>query len=387
MTGLRHIVLFIFILFHTCPGFGQQDSIKHIRWKGFIKDMTGGYVFGRFDETAFSRLIHHRVSMTADFSSGVSGRVDLRNRIMSGSLMRKTPGFADLTDPRQGLVDLSVRWVDQRNVLMLSEIDRAQINWSRDRWEMTVGRQRINWGMNNIWNPNDLFNTYNFLDFDYEERPGSDAVRLKYFSAAERSFELAWKPDRLPGEHVAALLYRFNRNGYDHQLISGIHHRDVVIGTGWAGSIGETGFKGEFSYFHPMDRSFDTTGILSSSIMFDRTTSGQHWWSVSVWFNNRPQGMNGNILNSAVRLTPRNLFPFRFAAHLAWMKSFGSGYAVTTAVVYAPERNTLIIFPSFTREIDESWDIDITVQSMFDGEGRAYGLSGAACFLRLKRSF
>ncbi len=97
--------------------------------------------------------------------------------------------------------------------------------------------------------------------------------------------------------------------------------------------------------------------------------------------------MNGNILNSAVRLTPRNLFPFRFAAHLAWMKSFGSGYTVTTAIVYAPERNTLIIFPSFAREIDESWDIDITVQSMFDGEGRAYSLSGAAFFLRLKRSF
>ena len=387
MTGRHHIVLFIFILFRICPGFGQQDSIKHIRWKGFIKDMTGGYVFGRFNETAFSRLIHHRVSMTADFSSGVSGRVDLRNRIMSGSLMRKTPGFADLTDPRQGLVDLSVRWVDQRNVLVLSEIDRAQINWSRDRWELTAGRQRINWGINNIWNPNDLFNTYNFLDFDYEERPGADAIRFRYFGKREQTIEVAYMPGKTSGEHVGAMLYRFNRKGFDHQLISGIHHRDLVLGTAWAGSIGETGFKGEWSYFHPIQRFSDTSGILSGSLMFDRTFRENQYISASLWYTNRPAGMGGSLLNSNMRLTPKSLFPYKFAMHAAYVKSFGSGFAFTASIVFAPERSTFIILPSLSREIAASWDVDLTLQTLFAHNTGSFAMKGAAAFLRLKHSF
>ena len=43
-----------------------------------------------------------------------------------------------------------------------------------------IGRQRINWGTTTIWNPNDIFNAYNFLDFDYEERPGMDGGKFQY---------------------------------------------------------------------------------------------------------------------------------------------------------------------------------------------------------------
>ena len=83
-----------------------------------------------------------------------------------------------------------------------------------------------------------------FLDFDFEEQPGADAIRLRYLPKPERTLELAYRPGKLSGEHVAAILFRFNRKEYDHQIFSGIHHRDLVIGTRWAGSMRETGFKG-----------------------------------------------------------------------------------------------------------------------------------------------
>ena len=36
--------------------------------------------------------------------------------------------------------------------------------------------------MNLVWNPNDLFNAFSFVDFDYEERPGSDALRIQKYT-------------------------------------------------------------------------------------------------------------------------------------------------------------------------------------------------------------
>ena len=387
MKADRHIIAMIIACIGMLAASGQEDSLRHWQWKGFVKDLSGGYVFGRFEETTWSKLIHQRISVTSDLGSGLSARIDLRNRIMWGSLMRKTPGWADAMEPPPGLLDLSVRWIDRPDILLLSEIDRIQLNWSRDTWDLTVGRQRINWGINNIWNPNDLFNTYNFLDFDYEERPGADAIRFKYFAQTERTWELAYKPGKVSGEHVAALLFRFNRKGFDHQVISGMHHRDLVIGTGWAGSIGGTGVKGEWSYFHPTRHWMDSTGIFSASVMIDRTFANETYLSASIWYTNRPQAMNGNLLNTNMRLTPKSLFPYRLALHAAYVKSFGSGYAFSAGCVFAPERSTFIVLPSLSREIDASWDADLTLQSMLAKDNGSFGLSGAALFLRLKHSF
>ena len=62
---------------------------------------------------------------------------------------------------------------------------------SDEKWELTLGRQRINWGVNLAFNPNDLFNAYSLIDFDYQERPGSDAIRFQYFTNELSSFETA----------------------------------------------------------------------------------------------------------------------------------------------------------------------------------------------------
>ena len=56
-------------------------------------------------------------------------------------------------------------------------------------------RQRINWGQTLVWNPNDIFNAYSYFDFDYIERPGSDAIRLQYYPDYSSAIEMAVKAD------------------------------------------------------------------------------------------------------------------------------------------------------------------------------------------------
>jgi hypothetical protein len=97
------------------------------------------------------------------------------------------------------------------------------------------------------------------------------------------------------------------------------------------------GIQGGWSYFHPVRRFADTTGILSASVMFDRTFPEDRYASASIWYTNRQMGMNGNLLKANMRLTPISLLPHRPALYAAYVKRFGSGNAFSTDCVFAPE--------------------------------------------------
>ncbi|MFY7793538.1 MAG: hypothetical protein ACOVQS_07160 [Chitinophagaceae bacterium] len=46
-----------------------------------------------------------------------------------------------------------------------------------------------------------------------------------------------------------------------------------------------------------------------------------------------------------------------------------------------------MLLPSLSGEINDSWDIDLTIHSIFAKDPASFSLSGAALYLRLKRSF
>ena len=66
-------------------------------------------------------------------------------------------------------------------------LDRAWIDYTRGKLQLRLGRQRINWGTNLVWNPNDVFNTFSYFDFDYEE---DDEDMLKIGRDFEASLEM-----------------------------------------------------------------------------------------------------------------------------------------------------------------------------------------------------
>ena len=88
---------------------------------------------------------------------------------------------------------------------------RFFLQWEKNDWNIRIGRQRVNWGIQNFWNPHDLFNQTNFFDFDYIEKPGSDAIRVQYYPNSNQSLEFALNEDIQGG------LYRFNKFKYDFQ--------------------------------------------------------------------------------------------------------------------------------------------------------------------------
>jgi hypothetical protein len=153
--------------------------------------------------------------------------------------------------------------------------DRFNLKYNREKFEITVGRQRINWGQSFVWNPNDLFNSYSYLDFDYVERPGSDAIRLQYYNSPTSVTELAAKIDR-DNKITIAGLHRFNKSGWDIQFLGGLlSSEDAVIGTGFTGNINSVSLFGEGTYFRPVKNFADTTALAMIDIGCATTFSNQ----------------------------------------------------------------------------------------------------------------
>ena len=389
-VSLRKLIYFLAIT-NTCLSVYAQDSTTVASWigfQGYLKDLQGIYFVDDLSSLSSSNLIHNRLSFQFNFSPSFSGRLDLRNRIFWGDQLQLIPGFSKIIDNDNGLVDMSYVWVDEKNFIIHSMIDRAFIQYSSGQWNMRFGRQRINWGLNTIWNPNDIFNAYNFLDFDYEERPGNDAIQVQHFFRNNSSAEVAVRPGERKDESVAALLYRFNTSKYDFQVLGGIYYSDFILGGGWAGNIKEAGFKGEVSYFHPKHIIGDTPGSISLSVMADQTFKGNWYVSVSFLYNSNPISLP--VTASGIYsqdLSAKNLFPYEFTYYAGAVKSLTPITVLSAAIIYSPTNNNLILFPSFSWNVANNFDVGLIVQSAFSRIQDRYRTQGNNIFIRSKWSF
>lgn len=368
----------------------QTDDSKPswIELQGYIKYIQNTTFVQKIDSNATTNLIHNRLNFKFNIANKFSARLEIRNRIFYGEQIEQTPNFGDLINQDNGYFDLSHLWVNEESFVAQSTIDRMLLQYSDEKWEVIIGRQRINWGINNVWNPNDLFNAFNLLEFDYEERPGSDAVRIQHNLKNNASFELAYSPSKNSEEQIAALLYKWNRKKYDFQLLSGIYQTDFVVGGGWAGSIKEAGFKGEMSYFIPKQNSLESSENFCFSLMVDQTYKNDRYLSLTMLYNSNPT--NAFMISEGIynfNVSAKMLFPFEYNFHFTALKTISPISSFNFSFIYSPEKNTLILIPSFAWNVATNFDLDFMAQSFFADQADSYKNLGTNIFIRSRWSF
>ncbi|MFO7576018.1 MAG: hypothetical protein R6W67_12760 [Bacteroidales bacterium] len=264
----------------------QTEKPSNISLNGYVKYMNTA-IFDEFDTFwTLDNLIHNRLNFKWYMGSSLTLTAEARNRIIYGDYVRLMPGYAEMISRDNGFLHfLTGNIVESRSMILASSVDRLNFEYQRGSFSATIGRQRINWGQSFAWNPNDIFNAYSFFDFDYEERPGSDAIRIQYFPGYTSAVDAAIKMDK-DNNITAALLYRFNKWGYDIQVMGGsIDSSDFVLGGGWSGSLSRFGFTGEVSYFHPQENFSDTTGVLLATAGINYIFSNSLSVSAEVIYN------------------------------------------------------------------------------------------------------
>ena len=389
----KYGVLLLFLSFSVA--WSQSDSIKTKgKWKEKIE--FGGYIkymntnqFQNLDTIYTDNLIHNRLNFKFYPNNNWTISLEARNRLFYGETQKLNPFFADQVDTDNGEIDMSWNLIETNSVLLNSTIDRANVEFNKGKWNVRLGRQRINWGINMAWNPNDLFNAYNFVDFDYQERPGSDALRVQFYPNALSRIEAAVKPGENMNDAIIAGRYVFNKKGYDFQFIGGNYLSDIAIGTGWAGNIKKIGFKGEATYFHPKETYADTSGVLVSSISFDYSFEQGIYLNVAGFYNSHGNSGAGfaSALSSSNVLSAKNLLPTQFAAFIniggAFTPIFGGGLSV----MYIPDIQGLFLIPTLNYSIKENWDLDVVAQLLFAEYPTKFSNVSNALFMRIRWSF
>jgi len=367
----------------------DSTETQRLTVKGYVKYMQQAFFVKQIEQLQTANLIHNRINMQYEINKHMYVRTDLRNRIFYGELIRQNPGYAAMLENPNDYTDMTRVWFNKDALILHSVIDRAYLNYRTNKLEVSIGRQRINWGINTVWTPNDIFNTYNFFDFDYEERPGSDGVRIQYTPGGFSAVELAYKAGRNKEEHMAAMLYRMNKWNYDFQLLGGLLNTDAVLGAGWAGNIRNAGFKGETTLLKPVmnTENYHSWDILST-ISADYAFKNGWYGSVAFLYNSAGANKLKNIESFyATRLTLRSLMPFTYSWCVLVNKSFTPVFGANAAAIYSATSNAFIAVPSLNYSIADNWDLLFTGQLFFAQQNSQYTTLGNSLFLRMKVAF
>lgn len=361
-----------------------DPSSSKFSFNGYVKDMQSLSFSKDFANLFATNLIHNRINLKWLPSPNLMMATELRNRLIWGDDVKIVPNYNQLLRNPNELVNLSKIWFSNSSLVMHTNIDRLYLDYKVKKVSIRAGRQRINWGISTIWNPNDLFNTYNFLDFDYEERPGSDAIRFTGDISSFSGIELGYSAGNKTTEKVLAGKYFFNTGGYDIQLLSGIYGNRFTAGAGWAGSIGDAGFKGETQFFTKTSaEKFQINVTVESDYVFE---SG--WYiNGSFLFNNN--GLDSKILNPLqlnFNFSPANLMPTRWNFIIATGKEITPLFSANLSFLYAPGTNLLLILPGFKYSLGENLNVDLVWQSFYASLDQFEALNHRG-FLRLKYNF
>ncbi|WP_340201898.1 hypothetical protein [Ascidiimonas sp. W6] len=382
----RVLVILIFIFIWDAFSLFAQEKEEKLFLTGYLKNLHELSFVDKLEQLQWTTFLHNRLNFKYVPSETFTMRLEFRNRIFYGDNIKNIPNFSNIISRDNGWVNLSWNLIDQSKVVFNATIDRALINYNKGDWNITLGRQRVNWGRNLVWNPNDIFNTYNFLDFDYEERPGSDALRVQYYTGDFSKIELAAKKGRNKNDFIVATMYEFNKWSYDIQILTGIYHKDWVLGAGWAGNLKNAGFKGEVSYFIPYENTTRSENVWSTSLSVDYGFKNGLYINGSVLYNSTVNDFSGGIENLLFSdITAKNLLPFEYAGFIQLSKEFSPILLATMSTIYSPTNHSVIIIPSFRYSIANNLELDFTGQSFF--EFKEYQTLGNSFFTRLRWSF
>lgn len=367
----------------------QDEKPVRFQFRGFLKNLQTWSWAENPDRLQNDGFLHNRLIFKVFPDSNWTFDLETRNRVFYGESVKSVPDYyAGLLDRDPGFWDGSFNILKNDALIFNTQIDRLWLGFDKNNWQIRLGRQRINWGIATTWNPNDLFNAWNFLDFDYEERPGSDALRVRRAFGGFSAFELAVSPARDGKKWIAAVRYGTNWKNYDFQWLAGRFRDQWTLGFGWAGRLGQAGFKGEASVFKPEQG--DSAATLSLTMQIDHLFPKE--WYVSGGFLYAGAAPNGDLNPAALataQLSPDRLMPVRWSLLASVARPITPILTASFTAVYSPKNNFLIAVPTLAYNIRENWDIDLTGQIFLleTPPGGRFRDRYAAVFLRTRWSF
>ena len=370
---------------------------------GYAKYLFGSTKYPGYDERFNDHLIHARLNTRWYPLQSLTAALEFRFRAYYGGSVEKIPGFLDQIKTHHQFADLDAILWNNKTTLGYLETDRLWLDWVKDKFELTVGRQRIAWGTSWVWNPTDLFNPQSPLDFDYEELPGTDAVRMQYYTGPVTKVEAAVRPAKSWDRVIAAGLVSLNKWDYDFNILGGIKNNRWVIGGGWSGDILDAGFRGEFTVmqkpgllskyknlsalipaYNPISTSKNP--VLSFVISGDYTFNNSFYIHTELLHYNTGKTDNAGLYQAEAQDLGM-LSPSRWSIYQEFSYDITPLLRGSLFGIYNPDDHSLVIVPSASYSVITNLDLYL-IALLFNGDTLTqYGDYGSSLYARIKYSF
>jgi hypothetical protein len=333
----------------------------------------------------FVNLLHLRQNLRWYPSSSLTVALETKERLFLGDSAGDLADAISLQGARGPYFDWTASTHGNASYAEAA-VDRFWIDFTSGSLEIRAGRQRIAWGTNLVWNPVDVFNPSAFLDFDNEEKPGTDAARVQYYLGPASEVDVAWAPGRNSAETDAAARIKVNQWGYDLTLIAGRRADDEVAGLAWASSIGGAGIRGEALLGRPR-KGQDDDGYANASVSGDFAFPNTVYVQASALYESRGTMGDAGGLELISSYERGDLSPGRWSLFGEISKDLTPLWHGDVSAIVNPSDGSLYVGPTLTWSAAP--DLDLTAAALlFAGRaGTEFGDEGRIWMLRAKYSF
>lgn len=343
------------------------QSTVHKEIYGYISDIQSVIGIDSLDGNwLLDNVIHSRINTR--WSKGTLDKnwkfgLDLRTRFIFGDQKKYSPDYKSKLKQNNLFMDLNWNIASGKSNVLNTSIERLYISRTVRKVEVTLGRQRINWGTCFVWNPNDLFNNASFFDFDYEEKPGSDALRIQYYSDATTSTELVASLNH-NGKLTLAGMFRETISSYELQFITGFFEgNNYYFGTGWSGALGKGSFYGEAAYLRKPTT--DSLSTFMASIGYAYTFSNKFDLRAEAFYttlekkDKSPQYVT-SFFSSPVSL--KQLSPAQYNLMLMGNYYITPLSRISLTSIYYPDINSFYISPQIDISLIANFSLTLNYQ-------------------------
>lgn len=204
----------------------------------------------RGDATVASSLTRLRVRVDARATEQWSALVVYDHELRAGRLETLE---AEL---RRGLAtqqihDLSTTFVDTEHVEWSHGLYRGYLQYEGEHLEVTLGRQRVPWGVGRLWNPIDRFNAIGPLAIEPEQSAGVDAARVRWRFSGFTYLEAIYALGEGSLDRAYALRLHGVLHDVDYSMMGGVFEEAPTAGFDLAMNLGDAAGRIEVVWTHP----------------------------------------------------------------------------------------------------------------------------------------
>ena len=200
----------------------------------------------------------------------------------------------DGADDSRRLFDLTRVVSDRADHRLYHRLDRLSLSFRPPWGTVTLGRQALTWGNGLIFNPMDLFNPFAPTDVVRDYKVGDDMAVVQIDLGGGGDLQVLYVPRRpadgadpaWDASSLAAKAHGFaGRIEFD--LMAARHYRDIVLGGGLAGEVGDAAWRADTVWTLP-GADCDGRSYLSFVVNLDYswTWHQRNWYGLVEYLHN-----------------------------------------------------------------------------------------------------